>query len=217
MPKSSRMNTRFTVNGNSAEVADRILNGRQILACFDLHPADEHVLIHLTEPGSVSIGLDEPVDLKHSATSEFYAWQSDRVFRFTIDGVGAEWGAPKITEAEIRRVGVIDEDSIIVLEQTDEPDRELEEDDTVDLNERGTEHLRSKDRLLTVCFNGEDVEIPRGVYTNEQLLEQFSVEPGYVLDLVDENGEFRLLGPNEKIKMRDGLKFVSHVPRGAAA
>ena len=207
----------LSVNGKAEASKDHVLSGRQILALFDFHPADEHVLVHLKGPGSVSVGLDEPVDLKRSTTSEFYAWQSDRIFRFTISGVGAEWGTEKISEPELRRVGNIEENLIIVLERTDEPDLELGETDVVNLDDAGTERFRTISRLVSVCFDDKEEEVPRGVYTTEQLLERFGAEPGYVLNLVDENGEFHLLKPDEKVKIKEGLKFVSQVPYGEAA
>ena len=86
-----------------------------------------------------------------------------------------------------------------------------------ELDARGVEHLRSGKRHVTVTYNHTPFELERRVYTTEELRAMFLVENGYILDLIAPNGEFRELKPNAKLKVRDGMEFVSHAPCGQSS
>lgn len=73
-----------TVNDNKVEFTDPAPLGRQILSDAGFLPVVDHVLILVH--GSRSVGLDEPVDLREPGVKAFWAFMTDRVFRFTIDG-----------------------------------------------------------------------------------------------------------------------------------
>jgi hypothetical protein len=73
------------------------------------------------------------------------------------------------------------------------------------------------DKLITVQYNGNSFQLAKDTYTTEELMGAFSVESGYVLDLIQDDGEFRQLQPGENIKIKKGLQFISHVPTGGSA
>ena len=206
----------ISVNGIGFQLAQHVLDGRRILDETGFRPAEDHVLIQLLLPGTRSVGLDEPVELRQKGTEEFWAFKSDRIFRFTIDGRGYEWGATKITEPELRHVAVVDDDGTLVLEH-DGKVIELAPDDIVELGDTGTEHLRIVE-LVTVYLN-DDVEkkIPGGAYTTEELIDVLGVEAGYVLDVKDEQGKLELLQPAQTIEVHAGMQFYSHVPSGGSS
>lgn len=206
-----------TVNDRMLQVEDRTPTARQILAAAGFNPADEHILIQDLKTGTQSVALDEIVDLGGKGRERFFAFASDRIFRFTLDGLGFEWGAPKIAEPMIRDIGRVDDGKAIVLEQVDAPDTELGPEDHLVLGERGTEHLRTVKGLVSVCIDDEIRKIPRGSYTTEQLLEVLGVEPGYLINVIDADGQLRLLEPGEKIRVREGMKFISQVPCGGSS
>jgi hypothetical protein len=169
------------------------------------------------DKGSVSIGLDEPVDLGQPGQEIFFAFKSDRIHRFTVDDRGYEWGDATIAESLIRKFAKVDDDEILVLERQDEPDIDLEPDTVVNLDERGTEHLRTAKKTITVCIDGVEKEIRRGVYTTEELIEILGIQDGYVLNVITPDGEIKPLKPKGKNPVREGMKFISHVPQGGAA
>jgi len=206
-----------TVNDKRVALHDPMPDGGQILAEAGFLPADEHVLIHLIRHGTRSIGLDETVDLRKPGVEAFQAFKSDRLFRFTIDGRGYEWGAPTISEPTLREIADVDEDHVLVLEREDAEDRILGPDDRVKLSDAGTERLRTRKRLVTVCIDGTEKKIPAGVYTTEQLMGVLGVEPGYLLNLVNAEGQLELLKPNAKLRVKDGMKFFSQVPCGGSS
>ena len=207
----------ISVNAVEAKFADPVPDGGQILGETGFLPAADHVLIQLLRHGTRSIGLDESVDLRQKGTETFRAFKSDRVFRFTIDGRGYEWGAAKITEPDLRLIAGIADDKVFLL-QRDGKDVPLDTGDVVDLAESGTEHLRTCKRLVTVCLDG-DVEkrIPCGTYTTEQLIGVLGVEAGYLLNVKNADGELAPLEPGQETSISDGMKFFSQVPCGGSS
>lgn len=205
------------INGRPLSTGDPVTEGRKLLHLGGFDPADEHILIQFLQPGSRSIGLDEEVRLDEPGREEFRAFISDRAFSFTIDEVGYEWGAARITGAELRDLCGVADGKVLLLEHEDEPDQIIEENAVVDLAVRGTEHFRTGKRLVTVYYKDDPFELERGVYTGAQLAAIFNVPAGYILDLVQEDGEFDEIGPDERIRIREGRHFVSHPPSGQSS
>jgi hypothetical protein len=191
--------------------------GGQILAEAGFNPADEHVLVQILDHGSQSIGLDERVDLREPGKEVFRAFRSDRVFRLTIDGRGYEWGAGEVSEEELREIGRVPDNKILILERKDEPDLDLDSGDIVNLGHKGTEKLHTRKGLVTVYLDGEEKQIPPGTYGTEELMQVLGVEPGYILNVVNAQGQLDPLKPGQKTKIRKGMKFVSQVPCGGSS
>ena len=205
-----------TVNDTTVKFSDATPSGERILDKADLHPANEHVLIQLLGHSTRSIGLDETVDLRNSGTESFRAFKSDRIFRFTLNGHGFEWGADKISVLDLRVIGHVREDEVLVLER-DGADVDLNSGDVLDLAHGGTEHLHAEKRLITVFFENEPREIHRGIYSTEQLKELFGVQDGYVLEVINEEGQLTPLKPNAKLRVKPGMKFFEQVPCGGSS
>ena len=205
----------ISVNGIELEIVEPVLDGRRILAATGFKPAEDHVLVQLLLPGTRSVGLDEPVEFRRKRYSEFRAFKSDRIFRFTINDRGYEWGAAVISEPDLRVIAVVGGEAVLVVER-DGKAITLADDDVLKLEDAGTEHLRVLE-LVTVHLN-DDVErtIPRRSYKTEELIEVLGVEAGYVLDVL-EDGQLKPLEPGQTIEVQDGMKFYSHVPAGGSS
>lgn len=216
-PNSDRIGVKITVNGKPIKLNDALVDGRKVLSKAGFDPASDHMLIQLQRPGSVSRGLDEDIDLSKPGQYEFRAFAFDRVLNFTVEERGYEWGAAKISVADLYDITGVDRDKLFILELEDEPDEILEEDGDLDLNARGVEHVRTGKRHITVTYNHNPFELERRVYTTEELLALFAVTSGYVLDLISPTGEFRELKPGGRLKVRNGMEFVSHAPSGQSA
>lgn len=206
-----------TVNRRPVEFADPVPQGRQILSAAGFDPANEHVLIQRVRHGTRLIGLDDPVDLREQGIEMFDAFRSDRVYTFTIDDRGYEWGEATVTEPMLRELSATADDAILVQELEDEPDRELRPDDKVDLGKKGTEQFRTAKKLITVFLDDVKKEIPRGTYTTEQLIKLLGVAAGYLLNVVDESGQLVTLKPGERLKVKEGMKFYTQVPCGGSS
>ena len=206
----------ISVDDVQLQLAEPVLDGGRILDKAGFRPAEDYVLIQLLLPGTCSVGLDESIDLRDDGSEAFRAFKSDRIFRFTIDDRGYEWGVAKITEPELRRIAVVDDDRTLVLER-DGKAIELAADDIVEIGETGTERLRVVE-LVTVTLNNEvEKKIPSGAYKTEKLIRVLGVEAGYVLDVLDDQGKLDPLQPGQTIQVKAGMKFFSHVPAGGSA
>jgi hypothetical protein len=204
----------YTVNTQRFESSDGVQDGRKILRNAGFDPPDEHILIEVLHPGTLVVGLDEDVELDGAKEKEFRAFLSDRTFAFTIDERGYEWGAATIAETELRYLGNVPANKVLVLDRHDEPDLVLDEGASLDLNQRGTEHLLTEKRLITVYYKDQAFEVKRGTYTGAQLCAIFGVPVQYILDLVKPNGDFEEIGQDQPLRVKDGMHFVSHPPRG---
>jgi len=207
----------FTVNGVRYKSDGAVKDGRQLLQTAGFTPASDHVLIEITRPGAKMVGLDEEVDLRAAGREEFRAFLSDREFNFTIDEVGYVWGAPTISEEGLRAISQTPANKELVLERAHGEDEVIEPGGSVDLGARGTEHIYTEKRLITVFYKDDPLEIERGRYTGAQLSAKFGVPSGYVLDLVKPDGEFKEIKPTDSVKVREGMHFVSHPPHGQSS
>ena len=207
-----------TVNGQTLHFSDPVPDARQILNAADFRPADECILVQVFTHGTHAIGLDETVDLRDPGIETFWAFKADRVFRFTVDERGFEWGAPIIKEPMLRDIAHVKEDEVLFLEREGHPDKELGPDDEVDLAKAGTEHLRTKKRLVTVYYGIDDqrFELKPGIYTTEQLIAIFPVPEGYLLNLL-EDGVVVTLKPDQKTHIKNGMHFSSQPPGGGSS
>jgi Multiubiquitin len=205
-----------TVNGVTVKFSEAMPKGEHVLDKADLEPASDYVLIQLLTHSSRSVGLDETVDLRAEGTEVFRAFKSDRIFRFTNNGHGFEWGVDKIPEPELRVICHVREDEVLVLER-DGNDIDLKPNDVLELGQAGTEHLHTEKRLITVFYENEPREIARGTYTTEQLKQKFGVQEGYVLEFINEEGQLTPLKPGAKLKVKEGMKFFEQVPCGGSS
>jgi Multiubiquitin len=205
------------VNGQTIDFGDPMPDARQILNAANFTPADECVLIQIFNHGARAIGLDETVDLRESGIESFSAFRADRIYRFTVDERGFDWGEGKIKEPVLRAIAHVKDDEVIVLDRQDQPDEELGPEEEVLLSDAGTEHLRVEKRLVTVYFKEDPFRLARGIYTTEQLMAIFPIEQGYLLNLRTEDGELVTLKPGQKTRLKDGMHFYSQVPGGGSS
>lgn len=143
---------------NELRFEDPVVDGRKILRAAGHEPPDEYVLIELTSPGSRSLGLDEDIDLREAGREIFHAFHSDRIFTFTVEERGYEWGTTQIDETIIRQIANVDAGNDLMLEREDEPDEVIRKGAIIDLSARGTEHIRIRKRPdtfeVTINYNG---------------------------------------------------------------
>lgn len=216
-PPDGHRNFKVKINQALIDVNHDDVDGRTLLRLAGLTPAEDYILVEVVRPGSVACGLDEQVDVVAGPIREFLAFKFDRTLNFTVDGVGYVWGAETISVVDLHDITGISSDKVFFLERQDEPDRVLAAGDTLDLQHRGIEHIHSGKRLVTVLYGEESFELERRHYTTEELLAEFNVPAGYVLDLIEGVGEFRELKANERIKVREGMEFISHAPCGQSS
>jgi hypothetical protein len=206
-----------TINGQIIHLGDPMPDARKILHAANFVPADDCILIRELHHGTRAIALEETVDLRKSANELFWAFRGDCIYRFTVGEHGFDWGVATIKEPMLRAVAHVKDDEILVVEREGQPNQELGPEDEVRLSDPETKHLRVESRLVKVFFKDKPYEIPRGVYTTEELMAKFPIEPGYLLNLKTHDGVLVTLKPGEKICVKNDMHFYSQVPGGGSS
>jgi hypothetical protein len=194
---------------------DRTVVGAQIAEAAGAHPIEAFVILrHLRSGELESIRPTEPVDLGEEGVERFFVTRGDDLHRFTVEGLSMKWPKAKLAAKHIKFLAKVEDGRVLVLDNED-GDVVLD-DDQVDLAGKGVERLmlRNPPKTVTVYYKEAPFELERGVYTTEQLIAVFSAPAGYLLDLIERDGEFRELKPGEHIKIREGMEFSSHPPAG---
>lgn len=143
------MRERFplTVNEKLVEIDDPIVDGRDIRGAAGFDPPSDYVLVLMGHRSAQSVGLDARLDLRELDKPSFRAWESDRLFEFTVNEHGFEWGGDRVSVEEVRRCADIDEDHELVLDA--DHDSVIPAGGSIDLSAKGVEHIVSRKRRLT--------------------------------------------------------------------
>lgn len=195
---------------------DRKVVGTQIAEAAGAHPIEAFVILrHLRSGELESIRPAEVVDLGEEGVERFFVMRGDDLHRFTVEGLAMEWAKEKLAAKHIKFLAKAGDDQLLVLD-TQDGDVVLDDEDLVDLAAKGVERLmlRRSPKVVTVYYKEKPYELERGVYTTEQLITVFKSPAGYLLDLIERDGEFRELRPGERIKIREDMEFSSHPPAG---
>lgn len=168
--------------------------GRQILDAFERHPVDEHVLLYLPRNGKLEeIDIDETIDLRVRGPERFFAFKTDRLLNFVVNGRRFSWGAPTISVALIHVVARVHADETLFLERTDAPDKALADDDTVRLSGKGLERLVSRQPSWKLNVQGVLLTLTTPVVQVKDALAQAGFDPsmGWIA-ILKRKGEAKL-------------------------
>jgi hypothetical protein len=159
----------FLVDGAPHRTDDKTLDGRQVRAAAALTPARDYVLIQIIDGIGRSIGLEDPVELDKAEPAIFLSFRGDRIFTFTLNERGWEWGAATIRAEDLYRYGNLDEDIELVLDG--DRDTVVPPDGEINLSGRGVEHVQTREsRTVTIKVNARQRVVERGPISFEQLV-----------------------------------------------
>lgn len=198
---------------------DLKVTGRQLVEAAGFRSADEVIVLQQLRSGALEeVRGEELVDLAAAGIERFFVMEGDSTFRFIVDGLKLEWPRATVTGEAIRKLAGKDDSFEVIQEMEDVADRLVDEEEIVTLTGQGTERFKTRKvaKLLTVFYSELPYQLPRGVYTTEELIARFSVESGYLLDLI-EDGKLVELKPGEKTRLKEGMHFASHPPRGQSS
>ena len=217
MPETERLT--LEVNEQLIEFEEPVRTVNEILIRAGYDPPADHILIQQTPGGADALSSEQLVNIQKTPTIRFWAFQSDRVFRFTVEGASFDWGAGQIAEPTLRKLTGASCDDVLVLKRNQAPNQALASTDTIELSEAGTEHFLVSKKQVTVSIDGIDKQIPSGSYKllTEDLINVLGVNSGYLLNVVDVNGELKGLADGDTIQVMEGMKFISQVPSGGSA
>jgi len=159
-------------------ISDRAPTARQLLETFERFPADEHVLLYLPRDGKLeTVDLDETVDLKERGPERFFAFKTDRMLNFVVNGRRFAWGANKIPVDLARLVARIPDNEALYLEQGDVADKKLEEGDEVRLAGKGLERLSSREQSWKLNVQGVLLTLTTPLIAVKDALAQAGFDP----------------------------------------
>ncbi|MES3093672.1 multiubiquitin domain-containing protein [Sphingomonas aerolata] len=204
----------YRINNQTLPISDALMTGRQIRTEGGFDPASEYVLIVVEDRGTRSIGLDEKVALDPAGSTEFHVFESDRVYSFTLDERGYEWGGERIAVEDLRRFAHISDDRELVLDG--DHDEVLAPGSTLDLSKRGAERIRSRrvqPKNVTIIVNGREKSVPRGLISYERIVElAFGTEAPAVTHTVNwrlRDGDEGSLVVGQTVEVRQGMIFTA--------
>lgn len=159
-------------------IADQKPTARQILETFERFPADEHVLLYLPRDGQLeSIDLDETIDLRERGPERFFAFKTDRLLNFVVNGRRFAWGTNKISSELVRLVARISDNEDLYLEQTDDADKEIEGGDLVRLGGKELERLSSREKSWKLNVQGVLLTLTTPLIAVKDALAQAGFDP----------------------------------------
>lgn len=133
------------------EIHDPLVTGRQILDLAGKRPASEFVVLQYLPDGLLEeIRKEETTDLRESGAERFLTFQSDRIFRFTLDEREFTWGAPTISGAKLKELAGVDPTKFDVWQEVRKSDDRLIGDkEEANLDEKGTERFFTAAKTTT--------------------------------------------------------------------
>lgn len=142
---------KITINDQPFEVRDTILTGRQILDLAGKRPASDFAVLQFQPDGLLKeIELDETTDLRGTGAVRFITFQTDRLFRFTLDEREFIWGDALITGSTLKKLAGVENSAYDVWQEMHKADdRKIGDGDKADLGEKGVERFFTAKRTTT--------------------------------------------------------------------
>jgi hypothetical protein len=133
------------------EVRDPIITSRQVLDLAGKRPASDYVVLQYLPDGLLEhLRLEETTDLRVKGVERFITFESDRVFRFTLDEREFSWGAPRISGAKLKELAGVDPAKFDVWQEARKSDDRLIGDkEEANLDEKGTERFFTAAKTTT--------------------------------------------------------------------
>ena len=139
-------------------IDDLTPTGAQLAAAAGFKPKQNAVVLQVLANGELEdVRPSETVDLKRDG-SRFVIVETDRDYFLTIDGQRFQWPCRIVSGAVVRKLGQLPAGDVLYLEQVDEPDREIGDQDLVDLDGRGVEAFVGRKPAWKLNVQGVTIE-----------------------------------------------------------
>lgn len=198
-------------------IDDQNPTGRQVLNLFSKRPADEYILLMLVHPGRLLVvELDRAIDLPPGEVGRFFAFQSDRIWSWSIDGQRFAWGAETISSDEIRLIADIPEGKSVFLEKRDVPDEQLNRNSEICLDDTGLERLYSKIQEWELNVQGVVISVSSPTILVKHALEKAGFDPnsGWIVILKKKGLPKEQVSLDDEIDLRTpGIEKIRLTPK----
>ncbi|MCP3439793.1 multiubiquitin domain-containing protein [Bradyrhizobium sp. CCGUVB14] len=139
------------------EVDDNTPTGEQLALAAGFKPAQQATVLHFLPDGELEdIRPTETVALT-TDEERFVIVESDRSFRFTVDGERFDWPVRLISGGTVRKLGQIPDDRELLLDCEDERDKVIGRHELVDLGRPGVETFKSRKQTWELNVQGVPV------------------------------------------------------------
>jgi hypothetical protein len=167
------------------EVDDKTPTGEQLARAAGFKPAQQATVLHFLPDGELEdIRPSETLALTTDA-ERFVIVESDRSFRFTVDGERFDWPVRLISGGTVRKLGQIPDDRELLLDCEDKRDTVIGRHELVDLGRPGVETFKSRKRTWELNVQGVPVisDAPSIVVRNALADAGFDPNAGWLIFL----------------------------------
>jgi hypothetical protein len=148
-----------TLTYREVHIEDLTPTGAQLAIAVGFKSVDDVSVLQVLPDGELEdIRPTETVDLRR-AERRFVIVESDRSYRFTIDGQRFDWPCRIVSGGLLRKLGQVPADKVIYFERHGQPDRLLGKHDLVDLNAAGVEAFVSRKLVWKLNVQGVLLEL----------------------------------------------------------
>ena len=159
-----------------AFINDDTPTGTQIARIAGFLP-DQMAIVLQQFPSGVleDIRPDEVVDL-NDTSRHFIVVESDRTYFFSVGGERYEWPCKVINGQTIRKLANVSDNLTLLQELVDEPDREVENVQTVNLGEEGIERFVARKAVWKLKVQGIPLEFDKPKVTVREAAERAGID-----------------------------------------
>jgi hypothetical protein len=160
------------LNFRALDLSNPAPHGRQILEAAGANPVDDFSVFAILSNGDFEeVLLNEPFDLRKRGAERFVGFDTDRIYKLTLDERQLEWGKPAIKGAYLYKLGDVAKDRAVFLKVQGGEPRIVERGELIDLTPPSIEHFITGPKPVT------DYEIivnarPRIVHEEDVTFEQ---------------------------------------------
>ena len=188
--------------------------GAELKKLFGLNPEQELYLSLIDPWDDVLVADDESINLARPGTEKFYIRQP---LEFQLENEKLAWDKPFITEAELRKLGGIEEgDEIWLSVARPHNDEQITDADRVDLTREGLERFYVVKLEVVIRINNVEFNIKRGTYTVTQLKKIGNVKASDEMDAL-EGHNLTPLDDEATVVIKGGEQFIAHVRDGSSS
>jgi hypothetical protein len=148
-----------TLTYRQVSIDDLTPTGAQLAIAAGFKSADGVSVLQVLATGDLEdVRPNETVNLRRNE-GRFIIVESDRAYRLIIDGQRFDWPCRIVSGGLLRKLGQVPTDKVIYFEQQDQPDRQVDDQDLVDLDAAGVESFVSRKLVWKLNVQGVVLEL----------------------------------------------------------
>ena len=142
---------KITIDDQPFDVRDPVQTGRQLLDLAGKRPASDYAVLQFLPDGLLKeVELGETTDLRGSGVTRLITFQTDRLFRFTLDEREFIWGETLISGATLKKLAGVENTAYDVWQEMHKADdRKIGDNEKANLGEKGVERFFTAKRTTT--------------------------------------------------------------------